>query len=75
LQASGNRVSLNMSNKGVVSLSLVNSRGQTIRQIHSGQLSEGRHDFSLAQDVPKGVYWLVLKNTVQILKTQMWVRF
>ncbi len=71
------RVSLNMTRTANVSVSMVNSRGQIVSQIHSGLLSEGRHDFTLDAGIPKGIYWLVVKSPEApgALNTKMIVRF
>jgi len=62
---SGNRVSIDMAKNADVSLSIVNSNGREINRLHTGRLAQGRHEFALNGSMPKGVYWLVLKDAAR----------
>jgi hypothetical protein len=59
---SGNRVSVDLQKNADVSLSIVNANGREISRVHSGRLAQGHHEFALNASMPKGVYWLVLKD-------------
>jgi hypothetical protein len=65
LGSSGGRISLDLDKGLDVSLSVVSSNGREIGRVHSGRLSQGHHEFSLKAAMPKGVYWLVLKEAGQ----------
>ncbi len=62
IQYFGNRIYLNLKKNMNVSLILMDSRGQTLGQIHSGKLSEGRHEFTFSTSLPQGVYLLVVRD-------------
>jgi hypothetical protein len=69
-------VTLNLEKTADISLSLVNSQGQVINRLHSGLLSEGHYTFSMNSNVPKGIYYLVLKSSdLRAFNTKMIVRF
>ncbi len=55
-------VHLVLEQAATVSLALINSNGREISRLYSGRLTAGHHDFRFAEALPKGVYWLVLKN-------------
>jgi hypothetical protein len=62
LGSAGRRVSLDLAKNTDVTLSLVSSSGREISRLHSGRLTQGRHEFALSAAMPKGVYWVVLKD-------------
>lgn len=65
LGSAGRRVSLDLARNADVSLFLVNSAGREVRRLHAGRLAQGRHEFSLPAAMPKGVYWVVLKDAAR----------
>jgi hypothetical protein len=62
LGSAGRRISLDLAKNADVTLSLLNSSGREISRLHAGRLAQGRHEFALGAAMPKGVYWIVLKE-------------
>ncbi len=62
LQVSGSLVTLSVPTDAMLSLSLVNARGETVRSLHSGPVAAGSRTFRLTE-LPRGAYRLVLKNS------------
>ena len=62
LGSTSRRISVDMDKGANVSLAIVNSNGREISRVHAGRLSQGHHEFALNSAMPKGVYWIVLKD-------------
>ena len=65
LGSNGNRISVDMDRTADVSVSILTANGRELSRVHSGRLTQGRHEFALKNSMPKGVYWVVLKEASQ----------
>lgn len=59
------RVGFELARASVVSLSLVDAGGRTVRDIYAGPARAGRHEFAVSAPTP-GIYWLTLKNGADV---------
>jgi hypothetical protein len=57
----GSTVTLSVTAETVVSLVVVNARGESVRSLHSGPMTPGSRAFHLT-GMPRGAYRIVLKN-------------
>jgi hypothetical protein len=65
LAFSNRRASFELSRAAVVSLSLVDAGGRTVRDLYTGPARAGRHEFAVTAPTP-GIYWLTLKNGAEV---------
>jgi hypothetical protein len=65
LAFSNRRASFELSRAAVVSLSLVDAGGRTVRDLHAGPARAGRHEFAVTAPTP-GIYWLTLKIGAEV---------